>query len=97
MLPLHGHVVASRGLLCSMSSPFSEISTGANVSRHRWGEPLRFERKTERECANCGLVKVTRHEFEGGQERHWTEFWRGLDRIECDGTPACEPFLERVR
>lgn len=48
-----------------------------SAGRHRWGEPVRFAHKTERECARCGIVKVTRHE--GGT--HWLEFWRGLDRV----------------
>ena len=61
------------------------------TQRHRWGDPLRSEHKSERECTTCGLIKVTRHESEGGSDLHWTEFWRGLDRIEGDGTPACEP------
>jgi hypothetical protein len=61
--------------------------------KHRWGDKLVITiNKTERECQNgCGIVKVTRHETEGGREVHWVEFWRGLDRIECDATPACEP------
>ncbi|MCB1499734.1 MAG: hypothetical protein KDK07_08065 [Bauldia sp.] len=65
-------------------------------ARHRWGEaerPTRF--KTERQCVKCGLVKVTRHENTGGPgETHWTEFWRGLERIECEATPPCQPVEE---
>lgn len=58
--------------------------------RHSWGDPVRFAHKTERECVNlCGIVKVTRHEG----DRHWIEFWRGLDRIEGAKTPACEPVM----
>lgn len=54
--------------------------------RHSWGDPVSYltARKTERECEKCGLVKVTRH---GTVTR--TEFWRGLDRVEGRGTPAC--------
>jgi hypothetical protein len=60
--------------------------------RHRWGDKTVISaQKTERECQNCGLIKVSRHEVEGGRDVYWTEFWRGLDRIECDGTPVCEP------
>jgi hypothetical protein len=60
--------------------------------KHRWGDKVVVNtNKTERDCANCGLVKVTRHETEGGRDLHWTEFWRGLDRIECSATPVCEP------
>jgi hypothetical protein len=53
--------------------------------RHSWGLPHRFEHKTERQCLNCRIVKVTRHEA-----ICWTEYWRDLDRIECDRAPACE-------
>lgn len=61
--------------------------------KHRWAEKTVISlQKTERECVNgCGIIKVTRHETEGGRNLHWIEFWRGLDRIEGDKTPACEP------
>jgi hypothetical protein len=66
-----------------------------SAKRHRWGEPVRFERKTERECLNgCGTIKVTRHENEGGFDRHWVEFWRDQEKIPGKGTPACEPVME---
>lgn len=71
------------------------------VSRHRWpkeGNPI-SPNKTERECQNgCGIVKVTRHEFEAGREVHWTEFWRGLDRVYGTGTstPVCELVEDAV-
>ena len=54
---------------------------------HRWAEKIVVSPyKTERECKNgCGIVKVIRHE---GQ-LHWMEFYCGLDRIECTGTPPC--------
>jgi len=54
--------------------------------KHRWSEPVRFERKSERTCLNgCGIVKVTRHEG----DLHWAEFWRGLDKIDDVRTPPC--------
>lgn len=56
-------------------------------TRHRWGDPVRFQFKTERECARCGTIKVTRHE-PGVQP--WQEFYRDLDRIPGEGTPACD-------
>lgn len=60
--------------------------------KRRWGDKVAVNaNKTERDCAHCGLVKVTRHETEGGRDLHWIEFWRGLDRIEGRGTPVCEP------
>ena len=60
------------------------------MTRHRWPKDgTTFPYKTERECLQCGLVKVTRHEGNS----HWTEFWRGLDRVpNPDGrVPPCEP------
>lgn len=59
--------------------------------KHRWGDKVAISpNKTERECCNgCGIVKVTRHETEGGRDLHWMEFWCGLERIEGDATPAC--------
>jgi hypothetical protein len=60
--------------------------------KHRWVEKTVVSPyKTERLCLHCGLIKVSRHETEGGRDRHWTEFWRGLDQIEGSGTPVCEP------
>lgn len=69
------------------------------MTRHRWGDrKVISPNKTERDCLNeCGIVKVTRHEFEGGREQHWVEFWRGLERIDCAHTPACEPQFETLR
>lgn len=59
--------------------------------KHRWGDKtIVTANKTERECLNgCGVVKVTRHETEGGRDLHWIEFWSGLDRVEGDRTPSC--------
>lgn len=59
--------------------------------RHSWGEPIRFEHKSERVCVHCGLIKVSHHEGDS----HWIDFWRnGLlgtpDLIATDRTPACE-------
>lgn len=63
------------------------------VTHHRWANKVVISpNKTERECVHCGLVKVSRREFEGGRDIYWTEFWRGLDRIEGERTPACEPI-----
>lgn len=62
------------------------------MKRHRWGEKTVFPHKSERPCLDCGIVKVTRHEWEGGRDQHWTEFYRGLDRIQCERTPTCEPI-----
>lgn len=57
----------------------------------RWGDKVTVTpHKTETACLDCGIVKVARHEWEASLPRHWTEFWRGLDRIECVATPACE-------
>ena len=65
--------------------------------KHRWPEKgtVISPNKTERECLNgCRTIKVTRHEFEGGRNKDWTEFWRDQERIECPGTPVCEPVAE---
>lgn len=64
--------------------------------RHRWGEPVRFPHKSERQCIKCGLVKVTRHEAEGPRDVHWVEYWREGDQVAADKTPACEPVKELV-
>ena len=58
------------------------------VKRHRWGQKnVVSPYKTERECQNgCGIVKASRHEHHS----HWTEYWRGLERISVDKAPACE-------
>lgn len=59
--------------------------------RHRWAEKVCVSpHKSEAECLNgCGVVKVSRHEFDGQRDIHWTEYWRGLDRCEGSGTPIC--------
>lgn len=70
------------------------------MNHHRWPKQgvTISPNKTERECQNgCGVVKVSRHESEGGREIHWKEFWRGLDQCPGIGTPVCEPVLEGVR
>ena len=60
------------------------------MTKHRWSDKTVFPHKTERECANgCGIVKVGRHETEGGRDRYWSEFWRDGERIEGNGTPPC--------
>lgn len=54
------------------------------MTRHRWSEPTRFPEKTKRFCLACGLIRVTRHVDDGGQERGvrdadgrlvWVEWW----------------------
>lgn len=65
------------------------------MTRHHWADKVVVSaNKSERECLICGVVKASRREFEGGRNIYWTEFWRGLDRIECEGTPPCEPVAE---
>jgi hypothetical protein len=50
---------------------------------HRWSsKDVVSLHKTDRECRRSGLVKVTRHEFEGRRDLHWQEFWRDLDRVD---------------
>jgi hypothetical protein len=79
----------------------AETSQIANIkpvsTRHRWGEPVRFGTyKTERQCTRCEMVKVSRHEFDGGRDVHWIEWWRDEERIHCDATPLCDARLEGV-
>jgi hypothetical protein len=77
-------------------------------TRHKWGErqpfmtkgavPYHF--KTERQCARCGVVKVSRHEPDDGPfGRHWVEFWDGLDQLAAQGgaVPRCDARLEAVQ
>jgi len=64
-------------------------------TRHRWGDKDRLAHKTEQQCKRCDMVKVTRHEFEGGREIYWIEFWRDCEQIECEATPPCDARLER--
>lgn len=65
------------------------------VSKHHWADKVVVSpNKSERECLACGIVKASRREFEGGRDIYWVEFWRGLDRVECHGTPPCEPAAE---
>jgi hypothetical protein len=68
--------------------------------RHSWGAPESFPlaRKTECECKKCGLVRVKRRDGEGPRDKYWTEWFRGLDKIESRNTPACiSGSLEDVR
>lgn len=64
-------------------------------TRHRWDDKKRHAHKTEQQCQRCGIVKATHHQFEGGREIYWTEFWRDLEKIETDRTPLCDARLER--
>jgi hypothetical protein len=70
------------------------------MSRHRWADKVVISpNKSERECRNgCGIVKVSRHEYPAGNPFgvHWPEFWRGLDKIECEGTPPCTGRAQAV-
>lgn len=59
--------------------------------KHKWFENSRTAHITVRICERCTMRKISRHEFEGGRAVHWPEFFRGTERIQCDGTPACEP------
>jgi hypothetical protein len=59
------------------------------MSRHKWTEIGRDEHRTTRRCDRCGLFKVSRHE----PPRHWQEFWRATDHLDCEATPPCEPAI----
>jgi hypothetical protein len=56
-------------------------------TRHSWCDPVRFPYKTERECRNCDLIRVTRHE---AGERPWQEFWKYGEQIKGTATPPCD-------
>lgn len=60
-------------------------------TRHKWGEPVRFQFKTERQCTRCPLVRVTRHE---PGKLAWVEWWRDGDRVHSELTPLCDASLE---
>lgn len=61
--------------------------TTTKPRRHKWGDKVVFEHKSERECLNgCGIVMVSRHEGRS----HWKEYWRGLDKLSISAVPACE-------
>jgi hypothetical protein len=65
------------------------------IARHKWGQRIEVSpHKSETECIRCGVVRASRHEFEGGREIHWKEFWRDCERIECKATPPCDKRLE---
>jgi hypothetical protein len=59
------------------------------AAKHKWGDPTRTALRTERVCARCGIIKVTRHDA-GRGAIPWTEFERDGGRLEGRGTPPCE-------
>lgn len=70
------------------------MKTPAKIStRHKWGEAVRFQFKTERCCSRCELVRVTRHDDPQG--RPWIEWWRDLEQIKSEATPLCDARLQR--
>jgi hypothetical protein len=58
------------------------------AARHRWGPKTAFLNKSERVCARCGLVKVTRHDG-GATVISWVEYWRDCQRLAYRNTPPC--------
>jgi hypothetical protein len=61
------------------------------MRRHSWGDAIRPDlNNTFRTCANCGLVKITRHE-QDNTPRHWTEFRHGDKRVVMHGEPNKTP------
>lgn len=60
--------------------------------RHSWSDRYPFDtHHTFRRCWNCGLMRITRHESEGGRDVHWVE-WRRVGGVNfrSERTPACE-------
>lgn len=67
------------------------------MTRHRWSERTVISpNKSERQCLRCGMVKASIHQWDGPKELHWPEFYRGLDKIECAGTPPCTSDAKAV-
>ena len=66
-------------------------------TRHKWGQRIEVSpHKSETECIRCDVVRVSRHEWEGGREIHWKEFWRDCELISSGGpTPPCDARRER--
>ncbi|WP_439392357.1 hypothetical protein ACRQ5Q_22440 [Bradyrhizobium sp. PMVTL-01] len=65
--------------------------------KHRWGDKVDYPlaHKSERECRNgCGVVKVHRHETEGGKDIHWVEYWRNGEMIPGGMRPTCRKIEE---
>lgn len=68
--------------------------------KHRWGDPVRPDiNNTLRTCANCGLVKITRHEPDN-RPPHWLEFRNGDQRVVMHGqpekTPPCASYAPQL-
>lgn len=65
-------------------------------TRHKWAAKVECSpQKSERQCTRCEMVMASRKEFEGGRPVFWKEYWRDLERIECEATPPCDYRLER--
>lgn len=63
-------------------------------TRHKWGEKVRFGNyKSEQQCLRCELVKVSRHESEGGRDVHWKEYWRDGEIVSRGDMPICDARL----
>jgi hypothetical protein len=73
------------------------VQGGWGMTLHRWGEPNRTARKTERECLHgCRTIRVTLHP-DGREGRvHLVEFWRDGEKIESERTPVCEVIEVQV-
>lgn len=59
-------------------------------ANHKWGEPMRIDTSnTLRTCAQCGIVRRTRHE-PANDPQHWTEYETRGKRIgEIGKAPTC--------
>lgn len=65
--------------------------TGSS-KRYTWSERFPLDQHhTFRRCWDCGLMRITRHESDGGRDVHWIEWRRNGERIDSERTPACEP------
>lgn len=63
------------------------------MTKHKWGEPVGFQFKTERSCLRpgCNLVKVTVHQ---PTEIPWREWWCDGARVVSETTPPCTGEIE---
>ncbi len=69
--------------------------------KHKWSDKVRSDdgHSSRKVCERegCEIICVSRHEFNGGREEHWKEWFRGTELIRRGGsTPACEAVCENA-
>lgn len=66
----------------------TDIAPDVAARKHKWGDPMRLQGRTERTCAHCEIVKITMHPPHG---LPWRE-WRHPDNpvsFQMTNTPPC--------